>query len=156
MGTPYRSARRVSLPPLAEYEPQEAGTLPQLAPDIITARERPARSRNGSSGSARAFDPLLEASILEERHPEMARAITLLWGYPEMNEYFDRIWIADGFQAPINPDAMSELMLLARLHQAILPQRPDRTMASMLGSTRLHEHGVTASRDPWGDVPPRR
>jgi len=153
MAIPFRSGRRSSLPALPETR-SEAGSLPPLTPDITTARERPAPSRSGSSGPA--LDPLADISIVEARHPDIARAITLLWGYPEMNEYFDRIWVADGFHTPIDPDAMSELMLLARLHQSILPQRPGRNMASILASGRLHEHPSGDSRDPWRDVPPRR
>jgi hypothetical protein len=85
----------------------------------------------------------------------MARAITLLWGFPEMNEYFDRLWLADGSHGPIDPDAMSELMLLARLHQMIVPQRPGRSLADIYGSNRLFNASAT-TRDPWSDVPPRR
>src|SRR5579862_1626652 len=61
------------------------------------------------------------SSIIEELHPDIAKAITLLWGFPEMNEYFDRMWLADGGQRPIDPEAMSELMLLARVHLAVMP-----------------------------------
>jgi hypothetical protein len=95
------------------------------------------------------------ASVLEACHPEIVRSIELLWGFPEMNDYFDRLWMADDAQGPIEPDAMSELMLLSRLHQIIIPQRPNRTMASIYGSNRMHETPGT-SGNPWSDIPPRR
>jgi len=72
-----------------------------------------------------------------------------------MNEYFDRLWMADDAQGPIDPDAMSDLMLLSRVHQIIVPQRPNRSLASIYGSNRLHEPPI-ASGNPWSDVPPRR
>jgi len=157
MSIPKRSEHKRDLPPLLmEGLAASSSSLPQLMPDIITARQHRPASRNGSSTQAPALDPLDETSIIEARHPEMARAITLLWGYPEMNEYFDRIWVDDGFHTPIDPEAMSELMLLARLHVAILPQRPGRNLASILGSGRLHQQPWDAASDPWGDVPPRR
>jgi hypothetical protein len=96
-----------------------------------------------------------QTSIVEARHPEIARAISLLWGYPELNEYFDRLWLADGAHGPIDPDAMSELMLLSRVHQNIVPQRPGRSLAAFYGANHVHET-PGRPRDPWGDVPPRR
>jgi len=94
-------------------------------------------------------------SVLEACHPEILKAVSLLWGFPEMNDYFDRLWMADGSHGPIDPDAMSELMMLSRVHLSLVPRRPTRTMASIYGSNRLHEE-PTASNDPWSDVPPRR
>jgi hypothetical protein len=96
-----------------------------------------------------------DLSILEVLHPEISRAISLLWGFPEMNQYFDRLWMADGSHEPIDPDAMSDLMLLSRVHQSLMPARPARNMASMFPGNRLNEAGE-ASKDRWSDVPPRR
>jgi hypothetical protein len=155
MGNPFRTTRTGSRPPLPEAQSPQ-GALPPLVPDIITARQR----QGASSDDASRFDPLEqpldELSIVEARHPDVARAITLLWGYPEMNEYFERIWVADGFHAPIDPDAMSELMLLARLHQAITPQRPGRNLASILSNNRWQQPASSPAPDPWREVPPRR
>jgi len=81
----------------------------------------------------------------------MAQAITLMWGYPELNAYFDRFWLADGTQTPIDPEAMSELMLLAHIHQSLVPQRPPRSLASIYGTDY-----TKGSRDVWEDVPRRR
>jgi hypothetical protein len=97
-----------------------------------------------------------DASILETLHPEIARSVSLLWGFPEMNQYFDRLWMADGSHEPIDPDAMSDLMLLSRVHQSLMPERPTRTMASMFPGNRLNEMDALASKDRWSDVPPRR
>jgi hypothetical protein len=82
----------------------------------------------------------------------MAQAISLMWGYPEMNAYFDRLWLADGSQTPIDPEAMSELMLLAQIHQAIVPQRPGRSLATMYGT----DYARGGRSDVWDDVPRRR
>jgi len=82
----------------------------------------------------------------------MAQAISLMWGYPEMNAYFDRLWLADGSQTPIDPEAMSELMLLAQIHQAIVPQRPGRSLATIYGT----DYARGGHSDVWDDVPRRR
>ena len=95
-------------------------------------------------------------SVLEAFHPEIVRAISLLWGFPEMNEYFDRLWLADEAHGPIAPEAMSELMLLWRVHQTLVPQRPSRSMASLYGGNRGFETASGSARDPWRDIPPRR
>ncbi len=92
-----------------------------------------------------------DRSALEERHPAIANAILLMWGYPEMNAYFDRLWLADGTQTPIDPEAMSELMLLSRVHQVLVPQRPARSLASIYGAAPK-----SSKRDVWDDVPRRR
>ncbi|SPE30517.1 hypothetical protein SBBP1_530031 [Burkholderiales bacterium] len=157
MSTSYRSTRnkRWAYFPATESTGAPEQPLPRLAPDIITARERPPPSANGSGAPAQRRDAPGDLSIIEARHPDIARAISLLWGFPEMNEYFDRLWLSDTFHAPIDPDAMSELMLLARVHQAVLPQRPNRSLAAIYGSSGLHGPSSN-SRDPWGDVPPRR
>ena len=93
-----------------------------------------------------------DRSILESRYPGMLQAISLMWGYPEMNAYFDRLWLADGSQTPIHPEAMSELMFLAQIHQVIVPQRPGRTLATIYGTDYTHAR----RRDVWEDLPPRR
>src|SRR5256885_17149255 len=91
-------------------------------------------------------------SILESRYPGMAQSISLMWGYPELNAYFDRLWLADGSQTPIHPEAMSELMLLAQIHQSIVPQRPGRSLATIYGT----DHTRGGRRDVREDGPPRR
>ena len=94
-------------------------------------------------------------SVLEVMHPDIAKAITLLWGYPEMNEYFDRLWLADSGSRPIDPDAMSELMLLARVHQHLVPARPRRQLSDLYGGSKLYD-AAASHADVWSDVPRRR
>ena len=165
MSSPYRTAGR-SRAYLSRASDGWADTL--LAPDMTTAREQPLPAigdipepprvpgRPEARGTERRTAvPRNETSVIEARHPDIARAISLLWGFPEMNEYFDRLWLAEGNQGPIDPDAMSELMLLSRVHQGIVPQRPGRSLAALYGGNRTNETNGRP-RDPWGDVPPRR
>jgi hypothetical protein len=167
MSTPFRTAGR-SRTYLSRVTETWADTV--LAPDITTAREQafppigdlpeaprvpPTRQLDTRAMQRQAGAPRTETSVVEARHPEIARAISLLWGFPEMNEYFDRLWLADGGQGPIDPDAMSELMLLSRVHQSIVPQRPGRSLAALYGGNRVNDTG-SRPHDPWRDVPPRR
>jgi hypothetical protein len=126
-----------SYDPFANLHPQMA----QPAANDAVTRNTPALAANDS-----------ERSVIESRHPGMAQAISLMWGYPELNAYFDRLWIADGSQTPIDPEAMSELMLLAQIHQILVPQRPGRSLATIYGS----DYARGGRRDVWEDVPPRR
>jgi len=89
-------------------------------------------------------------SVLEAQYPDIVQAITLLWGYPEMNTYFAKLWLDDGSGRPLAPEAMSELMLLAAVHQWLTPQRPARCMAS------IYDASARSNRDVWDDVPRRR
>lgn len=123
------------------------------------AHQHSAAQQAGAHGRPKPVAPPVrvnakEMSVLEICHPDIARAIELLWGFPEMNDYFDRLWIADDTHGPIDPDAMSDLMLLARVHQILMPERPNRSLASIYGSNRLLD--PRSANDPWGDVPPRR
>jgi hypothetical protein len=110
------------------------------ANDAVTRATPVAQSKDG------------EKSILETRYPAMLHAISLMWGYPEMNAYFDRLWLADGTQTPVGPDAMSELMLLAQIHQILVPQRPGRSLSNIYGASPAR----TGRRDVWEDIPRRR
>lgn len=87
-----------------------------------------------------------ERSQLERLEPSMARAICLLWGHPEMNAYFDKLWLADNSRTPIHPGVMSELMLLSHVHQRVMPQRPKRGLASIYGT----DYALPGAKvDPW-------
>lgn len=110
----------------------------RAAPDLL----RPATQ---ISPSERMSQP----SKLERKYPQMARAISLLWGYPEMNEYFDKLWLADGASEPIDPEVMADLMLLARVHQDVLPVRPKASLSSIYGTAY---GGRPARDDVWGDA----
>src|SRR5215467_8636089 len=130
-------------PALRSYDPF-ANLHPQaVRPAANDAVTRPAAAPV-AAGSA--------SSLLEARYPGMLQSISLMWGYPELNAYFDRLWLADGSQTPIDPEGMSELMLLAQLHQQIVPQRPGRTLATIYGS----DYTRGARRDVWEDTPRRR
>jgi hypothetical protein len=93
-----------------------------------------------------------QPSVLELLHPDIMQAITLLWGYPEMDVYFEKLWLDDGSGNPIAPEAMSELMLLAGVHRWLSPQRPVRNMASIYDAS----HATARRKDAWDDVPRRR
>lgn len=76
-------------------------------------------------------------SVLEQRHPAIVRTLTLLWGYPELNEYFDRI--SSGGDPRVNglePAAMAELMLLSAVHQHVCAVRPSRQIDDVYGTGR--------------------
>lgn len=129
-------------PRLRSYDP-----FANVNPHVARPAANDAVSRTAPVAPIRT-DP---RSVLEARYPGMAHAISLMWGYPEMNAYFDKLWLADGTQAPIAPDAMSELMLLAQIHQQLVPQRPGRSMATVFGSDYQARR-----KDVWEDVPRRR
>lgn len=77
--------------------------------------------------------PVADLSVVEQRHPAVVQALTLLWGRPEMNQYFQKI--ADG-QAPapdLNPAALAELMLLADVHRRICPFQPAKSVEELYG-----------------------
>jgi len=97
--------------------------------------------------------PLRQASALEAQHPEIVQAVTLLWGYAEMDVYFEKLWLDDGNCNPIAPEAMSELMLLAGVHRWLSPPRPIRNLASIYDACAAP---LGRKKDIWGDVPPRR
>lgn len=65
-----------------------------------------------------------ERSRLERDYPAVMRALTLLWGYPEMNQYFEKVWSGQDASLDLDPAAMSELMTLAEVHRRICPYRP--------------------------------
>jgi len=94
-----------------------------------------------------------QLSVLEATHPEVVQAITLLWGYPEMNAYFEKLWLSDGNQKPIAPEAMSELMLLAGVHRWVAPERPQHNLASIYGAPTTT---TMRKNDVWDSVPKRR
>lgn len=126
------------------YDPFAAANTLQSAygPRTVTAANDPTRPPM----------PMIEGrSVLEDRYPGMAHAITLLWGHPEMNAYFDRLWLADERSAPIEPDAMSELMFLAQIHQWIVPRKAQSDMGSMYGAAYKNVE-PPRRRDPWAEV----
>lgn len=107
---------------------------------------------NAIRTNTRAAPQAHDLSVLEAKYPGMAQAVALLWGHPEMNAYFERIWMADSVQTPLHPEAMAELMLLARLHQDLKPQRPATLNRSNYGS----QYKIAPPSDIWEGTRPTR
>ena len=87
-------------------------------------------------------------SVLERRHPDVIQTLRLLWGYPELNQYFEKVYSGRDTSLDLAPDAMAELMVLASVHQRICPHRPAATVQELYGSSRLS--------DPWKPARLRR
>jgi hypothetical protein len=87
-------------------------------------------------------------SALERRHPAVIQTLRLLWGYPELNQYFEKVYSGRDSSLNLAPDAMAELMVLASVHQRICPHRPAATVQELYGSSRLS--------DPWKPARLRR
>jgi hypothetical protein len=61
-------------------------------------------------------------SAIEEKFPRIAEQITLLWGFPEMEKYFEKIMYDDrGGREGFPADVMSELVFLGILHGRAYP-----------------------------------
>lgn len=87
-------------------------------------------------------------SVLEKRHPAVIQTLRLLWGYPELNEYFEKVYSGRDSSLNLAPDAMAELMVLAGVHQRICPQRP---------AARIEElYAVGRWSEPWKPARLRR
>lgn len=80
----------------------------------------------GSVAGGRASQPAAAArdtttqSFLERRYPGVVRALTLMWGYPELSDFLARV--AAGLDPrfhDIEPAAMAELMLLGEIHRSL-------------------------------------
>jgi len=82
----------------------------------------------------RAGAPDGNLSLLERHHPAVVRSLTLLWGYPEMNQFFEKVWSGQDASLNLEPAAMSELMMLAAIHQRICPYRPARKVEELYGA----------------------
>jgi hypothetical protein len=87
-------------------------------------------------------------SAVEKGYPAIVRALTLLWGHPEMNQYFEKIWSGQDPAFNLDPDAMAEVMLLAAVHQRVCPFRPAKSVEDMYGAGRW--------ADTWKPARPRR
>jgi len=90
--------------------------------------------------------PVDDRSALERRYPGIVSAVTVQWGHPEMNDYFDRLWLADSTSTPIDPEAMSDLMVLAQVHQWLAPRRQQHSLATIYGTDQA---AVKSRGDPW-------
>jgi hypothetical protein len=87
-------------------------------------------------------------STIEQRYPAVVQALTLLWGHPEMNQYFEKVWSGQDASLNLDPEALSELMLLAAVHQRICPHLPARKVEEVYGAGRW--------ADAWKPARPRR
>jgi hypothetical protein len=92
--------------------------------------------------------PPTQLSVLEQRYPAVVRALTLLWGYPEMNQYFEKVASGQDPSLGIEPAALAELMVLADVHRRICPYQPARKVEDLYGPGRWSE--------PWKPARPRR
>lgn len=75
-----------------------------------------------------------ELSVLERRHPAVIQTLRLLWGYPELNQYFEKVYGGQDSSLNLAPDAMAELMLLASVHRKICPHCPAKPVEELYGS----------------------
>lgn len=100
--------------------------------------------------AAAPASPISEASlsVLERRHPAVIQTLRLLWGYPELNQYFEKVYSGRDSSLNLAPDAMAELMVLAAVHQRICPHRPAASAKELYGSGRWSE--------PWQPARLRR
>jgi hypothetical protein len=103
-----------------------------------------------ASQRAASATPVSEASlsVLERRHPAVIQTLRLLWGYPELNQYFEKVYSGRDSLLNLAPDAMAELMVLAGVHQRICPHRPLASVKEVHGSGRWSE--------PWQPARLRR
>jgi hypothetical protein len=102
----------------------------------------------GRPATLRASVPPTQLSVLEQRYPAVIRALTLLWGYPEMNQYFEKISSGQDPTLSLEPAALAELMVLADVHRRICPYQPVKKVEDFYGPGRW--------ADPWTPARPRR
>jgi hypothetical protein len=134
--------------PFANRDPQgRPATLSPFARPREPARP-PTMPANAVRPTVLAHQPKPGESALEARHPDIAQAVVLMWGHPELNAYMDRIYLASGPQAPVHPEAMADLMLLARIHRELKPQQPP--VPAPVAQRQTFAAGK--STDLWGDV----
>lgn len=87
-------------------------------PGTLAASARPA----APAGPAAAT---LCMCALETQFPRILDAIQALWGYPELNTYFNKLIIDDrGDRTGFPAEAWDEIFLLMHIHQRIVPTAP--------------------------------
>jgi hypothetical protein len=102
----------------------------------------------GRPATLQASVPPTQLSVLEQRYPAVIRALTLLWGFPEMNQYFEKVASGQDPSLGIEPAALAELMVLADVHRRICPYQPAKRVEDLYGPGRW--------ADPWKPARPRR
>ncbi len=142
-------------PPWARPAPTRSPPPP--ARSARPATSSPANAADAASTAAVDEDVRLDVSVLEAKHPAIAKAVVVLWGSREMNEYLTQLCLGDGIE-PIDPDAMSDLMLLSRIHHSVVPNHlnPHSMAALYDGSAALHAPKKTADHSGVGGRGPRR
>ena len=103
---------------------------------------------NASQHAVPASPVSTSLSVLERQHPAVIQTLRLLWGFPELNQYFEKVYSGRDSSLNLAPDAMAELMVLAGVHQRICPHRPTATVKELYGSGRWSE--------PWQPARLRR
>jgi len=91
-----------------------------------------------------AVSPVAEMSVIEQRYPAVKQALTLLWGRPEMNQYFQKIASGHAPASDLTPAAMAELMLLADMHRCICPHQPAKSVEELYGKDRSADNWTLA------------
>jgi tankyrase len=63
-----------------------------------------------------------QTSFIEEKYPRICQQLALMWGHPELEKWFEKMWIDDrGTRQGFPPEVMSELMFVSSLHQVAYP-----------------------------------
>lgn len=75
-------------------------------------------------------------SVLEQRYPAAVRTLALLWGHPELNQWFDKITTGVDPRLNFEPAALAELMLLSSIHQRVCPHRPAKAIDQVYGASQ--------------------
>jgi hypothetical protein len=119
--------------------PSRFAAYAEPADDVPASRTDPAGAPDA------AHD---ERSVLERHYPAVTRALSLLWGYPEMNQYFEKAWSGQDASLDLDPVAMSELMTLAAVHRYICPYKPAVKVEDIYGDGRR--------ASAWEPARPRR
>jgi hypothetical protein len=107
------------------FRRQPRATLPMAANSTLQPVSQPLPV-SVRQPQAMTVEPIAVGKTeLEAQFARIASQITLLWGYPEMDRFFSKLWIDDrgnraGFPRPV----MEDLMFLAALHNTAYPQNP--------------------------------
>lgn len=95
-------------------------------------------------------------SKIERDYPDITRSLTLLWGYPEMNDFFSKLWLDSDRGQSLDPEVAADLMLLTRIHWQLVPSRGSGKSDAVYG-TANGDRPVASLRGLLSrDVPPRR
>ncbi|MGH6623497.1 MAG: hypothetical protein ACREBN_05970 [Burkholderiaceae bacterium] len=108
-------------------------TTPSRFHAFIASAENEIREWSNANRHGGEPEGPTDQSSLERRHPTVMRTITLLWGHPELNQYFIKVSCGVDPDLSLEPEAMAEAMLLASLHQRICPHTPAKSVEEIYG-----------------------